>query len=270
MPELPEVETTCRGITLSLLNQCVKNVIIRQPSLRWPIPQNLKQQLQNHTITKISRRAKYILINTTQGTLICHLGMSGCLKVVPVGTPTIKHDHVDVVFNQHILRFNDPRRFGCILYTEDPIDQHPLFQHLGPEPLSETFNVNDLFSRAKKSQSHIKSFLMNQKTVVGVGNIYASEALFLAGIHPKRKANRISYGRLKTLVQAIKEVLQLAISQGGTTLKDYYASDGKPGYFSQQLKVYGRSEEPCHNCNRLIKKIILNQRSSFYCTHCQT
>ena len=270
MPELPEVETTCQGISPHIVNQTIKHLVVRCANLRWPIPKNLSNQLSHQQITAVSRRAKYILIHTTNGIIICHLGMSGCLKVTQPDVSLEKHDHFDLVLEHCVLRYNDPRRFGCLLFTQDPLEQHPLFEHLGPEPLAAQFNAAYLQKKAQRSKSSIKTFIMNQKIVVGVGNIYASEALFLAKIHPKRAAHRISRIRLEQLVDAIKSVLAKAITAGGTTLKDFYRSDGQPGYFKQELCVYDRDNQPCRRCNTKIKKIILGQRSSFYCTVCQT
>jgi len=270
MPELPEVETTCQGIATHISDQTIRHVIIRNPKLRWPIPSNLPGQLINQNIIHVSRRAKYILIKTTQGTLISHLGMSGCLKITQPNQEIMKHDHFDIIFDHCILRYNDPRRFGCLLYTQPPTEEHALLKNLGPAPLDIEFNTSYLYQRAQRSRSCIKTFIMNQKVVVGVGNIYASEALFLANIHPKRATNRISKKRLGALVIAIKHILQKALQAGGTTLKDFYGSDGQPGYFRQELCVYNREDEPCTQCETKIKKIILGQRSSFYCTVCQT
>ena len=235
MPELPEVETTCQGISPHIVNQTIKHLVVRRANLRWPIPKNLSAQLSHQQVTGVSRRAKYILIHTTNGILICHLGMSGCLKVTQPDVRLEKHDHFDLVLERCVLRYNDPRRFGCLLFTQDPLDQHPLFEHLGPEPLDPQFNAAYLQQKAQRSRSSIKTFIMNQKIVVGVGNIYASEALFLAKIHPKRSAHRISHTRLENLVDAIKSVLTKAITAGGTTLKDFYHSNGQPGYFKQKL-----------------------------------
>ncbi len=270
MPELPEVETTCRGITGAATKQRITNVVIRNRQLRWPVEAHLETTLKNQRIHEVTRRAKYILLRTTKGTVILHLGMSGCLRVVKKDEPLKKHDHVDLVLTENIIRFNDPRRFGCLLYTEDPISEHKLFSSLGPEPLSSDFNGKYLHGYAKRSRTSIKTFIMKQSVVVGVGNIYASEALFLAKINPKRLCNQISQPRLEQLVIAIKQVLGQAISAGGTTLKDFYGSDGKPGYFSQRLKVYNRADEQCFSCSQEIKKITLGQRSTYYCTQCQT
>ena len=254
MPELPEVETTCRGISDAATNQKITRIVVRNRQLRWPIETHIEATLQNQYIHTVTRRAKYILLQTTKGTLIIHLGMSGCLRVVEKSEPLKKHDHVDLVLPDNIIRFNDPRRFGCLLYTEDPLSEHKLFASLGPEPLSNDFNVNYLHGCAQRSRTSIKTFIMKQSVVVGVGNIYASEALFLAKINPKRLSSQVSQHRLEQLVIAIKQVLQQAIDAGGTTLKDFYGSDGKPGYFSQRLKVYNRAGEHCFSCSQPIKK----------------
>ncbi len=270
MPELPEVETTCRGIRPHLLGQEICQAIIRQGQLRWPIPAHLKRTLIGQTITDISRRGKYLLFELPKGWLICHLGMSGSLRLLKRKLAAKKHDHVDIICkNGTILRYHDPRRFGCLLWTDTSPEQHPLLARLGPEPLERGFNATYLHQRAKKSQQAIKAFIMNAQIVVGVGNIYASEALFIAGIHPQRCAARISRERYQLLTQAIKQVLQRAIRAGGTTLKDFHAADGKPGYFHQQLHVYGREQQPCHNCQQPLKLTRIGQRSSVYCSSCQ-
>ncbi len=270
MPELPEVETVRRGITPHLEGQTIKQIIIRQPTLRWPIPQEICQQLPGHTIDKIERRAKYLLLRIANGTLILHLGMSGSLRVLDESTPAGKHDHFDLVLKSgQCLRLNDPRRFGAVLWSTEPPQQHQLIQHLGPEPLNNTFNGEYLYQASRKRSVAIKQFLMDNKVVVGVGNIYANESLFICGIDPRRKANSISKARYLHLVEVIKEVLTKAIKQGGTTLKDFTQSDGKPGYFAQQLQVYGRTGEPCPTCGGTIKQITQGQRSSFFCPRCQ-
>ncbi len=270
MPELPEVETTCRGIAPHIQHKHVTDVIIRQSGLRWPVPNDLKQQLIGHPVNEISRRGKYLLLHFVNGTVIIHLGMSGNLRIVTPDQPVKKHDHVDIVFTDNtILRFNDPRRFGCVLWTEQPVEQHSLLSKLGPEPLSDNFNVEYLHQQAKGKKTAVKSLLMDSHVVVGVGNIYANEALFMAGIHPTRAAGRISLTRYKVLTDKIKIVLRQAIEQGGTTLKDFVNEAGKPGYFQQQLNVYGRVNQPCINCQQTLKEIRLNNRSTVYCPHCQ-
>ena len=270
MPELPEVETTCNGIAPHLNNKTIADVIIRQPKLRWPIPAKIKKCLPLQKIKSVTRRAKYILIATQTGTLIVHLGMSGSLRIVKAATPHDKHDHFDLVLkNGHCLRLHDPRRFGSVLWTEDSPLDHKLIINLGPEPLSTDFTADYLYQQSRKRKVNIKQFIMNGNIVVGVGNIYASESLFLSGIHPRKAAGKVSLERYKKLVSAIKKVLAAAIKQGGTTLKDFTQSDGKPGYFQQQLNVYGRKGEPCLICKKPISHCVLGQRATYYCTQCQ-
>ncbi len=271
MPELPEVETTCRGIRPHIIRQTIDNVIIRQPQLRWPIPSDLPRCLHDQAVIDISRRAKYLLLKFPTGNLLLHLGMSGSLRIVDKQTTAGKHDHVDFIFrHQQILRFNDPRKFGAVLWTTEPVEQHPLLVNLGPEPLSSAFTGDYLYQRAANRVMAVKNFIMNSGIVVGVGNIYASEALFLAGIHPNRQAGRISRKRYQKLADSIKAVLTQAIAQGGTTLKDFVNEQGKPGYFQQSLNVYGRSGRPCPQCHNPVQSIKISQRSSFFCPHCQT
>lgn len=270
MPELPEVETTCRGIAPHIESQTVQQVIVRQAKLRWPVSPEIQSELPQQIIQQVSRRAKYILISTNTGTLIIHLGMSGSLRILKQSQAVEKHDHVDIIFNNGIcLRYTDPRRFGCILWTSQAIEQHKLINKLGPEPLTDAFEVGYFYALAKTRRVPIKSFIMDGHVVVGVGNIYASEALFKAGIHPSRAANKISKKRLALLLEAIKVILRLAIEQGGTTLKDFVNSEGKPGYFQQTLATYGRKGEPCLTCDSSIKQITIGQRSTFYCPTCQ-
>ena len=269
MPELPEVETTRRGIEPHLLNHTIKSVIVRHRGLRWPIPGNLEKQLAGQRIKSITRRGKYILLGVKSGTVIIHLGMSGSLRRVKCSVAPEKHDHVDFVLGQHCIRFKDPRRFGVILFTKDDPLQHKLLKHLGPEPLNKEFNGDYLFQRSRNRKISIKQFIMDSKVVVGVGNIYASESLFYAGINPNRQAGKISKARYLELAKAIKKVLRAAIKQGGTTLQDFTNSDGKPGYFKQKLAVYGREGEPCIQCGKPIKHLVQGQRASYYCSHCQ-
>ncbi|MBN9287696.1 MAG: DNA-formamidopyrimidine glycosylase [Gammaproteobacteria bacterium 39-13] len=270
MPELPEVETTCRGISPHLVNQTITQVIFRHKQLRWPIPiKALKDHLIDATITEVSRRAKYILIQVPTGTVVIHLGMSGTLRIVSATTPLRAHDHFDCILSSNkILRLNDPRRFGALLWLPN---HHTLAQleNLGPEPLSTEFTATYLYQSAQKHRSPIKTFIMNQKVVVGVGNIYASESLFMAKIHPEYPANALSLTQYQDLHKAIQKVLGKAIKKGGTTLKDFCQSDGKPGYFSQELKVYDRQEEPCLSCQSPIHAIRLGQRSTYFCPRCQ-
>lgn len=270
MPELPEVETTCRGISPHLLNRKITDVIIRQHKLRWPVPKSLPAKLNGHVIKTIQRRAKYLLLETDTGTLILHLGMSGSLRVIDASIPAGAHDHVDLVFGTKCLRFRDPRRFGTLLWTERNSHQHKLLKHLGPEPLGDEFNTDYLYQASRNRKVAVKNFIMNSHIVVGVGNIYASESLFMAGIHPRRKAGNISRNRYDKLVKSIKTVLEQAIAKGGTTLKDFSDEQGKPGYFAQQLQVYNRKGEACYRCDAPIQQITIGQRSTYYCPHCQT
>ncbi len=270
MPELPEVETTRRGIAPHIEGQTVNDVIVRHHQLRWPLPWGLKRKLSGHTINAVSRRAKYLLLSFDHGTLLLHLGMSGSLRIIEAGTPAEKHDHLDIVFsNGKALRLTDPRRFGAVLWTKEAPEEHELLSRLGPEPLGEAFNGERLYHLSRSRKGSIKQFIMDGKIVVGVGNIYASEALFLAGINPKTVAGRVSRARMERLATAIRQVLAAAIEQGGTTLRDFVGGDGKPGYFAQQLNVYGREGEPCHHCGTRIKQLTQGQRSSYYCPRCQ-
>jgi formamidopyrimidine-DNA glycosylase len=270
MPELPEVETTRRGIEPHINQQTITGAVIRQPKLRWPIPASLPGKIKNSKIKSVSRRAKYLLLETTKGTLIMHLGMSGSLRILPAGTPAGAHDHFDLVFGNQCLRLRDPRRFGAVLWTEADVNGHKLIQTLGPEPLGNDFDCDYLYAKSRHRNVSIKNLIMNAHIVVGVGNIYASESLFMAGINPKRKAGSIARKRYARLVEAIKNVLTKAIEQGGTTLRDFANEDGKPGYFSQQLQVYGRKGEACYQCAAPIQQVTLGQRSTFFCPHCQT
>lgn len=270
MPELPEVETTRRGIAPHIENNTITKVIVRNRSLRWPIPTGLNTKLKDQKITSVTRRAKYLLLKTHRGSLIVHLGMSGSLRILSSSEAVEKHDHFELQFKDGIcLRLRDPRRFGCVSWTKDDPQEHKLISHLGPEPLDKTFNAELLFEKSRKRKTSIKQFIMDAKIVVGVGNIYASESLFLAGIHPKRLAGKITKQNSKELTAAIKKILIQAIKQGGTTLKDFQSSDGKPGYFQQKLKVYDRKGEACATCKKPIKCITLGQRSTFYCSACQ-
>ncbi|NIB39552.1 bifunctional DNA-formamidopyrimidine glycosylase/DNA-(apurinic or apyrimidinic site) lyase [Pseudomaricurvus alkylphenolicus] len=270
MPELPEVETTRRGIEPHILGRPVQAVTVRQPSLRWPVPDDLASQLEGRKLQAVLRRGKYLLLGFSTGTLILHLGMSGSLRIVSRREDAGYHDHVDIDFGaKAVLRLNDPRRFGAVLFTEEEPEHHPLIEHLGPEPLSDTFSGDLLYQRSRKRKQAVKTFIMDSKIVVGVGNIYANEALFSAGIRPTSAAGRISKERYRRLASEIKAVLARAIEQGGTTLRDFVGGDGKPGYFQQQLLVYGRTGKPCRECDRPLKEIRLGQRSTVYCSHCQ-
>lgn len=269
MPELPEVETTLRGIEKSLTGAYIARLIVRDSRLRWPIPQNLSARLEGRQIVSLARRAKYILINLQQGSLIWHLGMSGSMRIVDSHTEIRKHDHVDLELTDgDVLRFNDPRRFGCLLWADDAL-AHTLLCSLGPEPLGESFDGDYLYKKSRGRRIAIKQFIMDQKVVVGVGNIYASEALYLAGILPARQVTRIARMRYEALAQQIKLVLHRAIDQGGTTLRDFSQTDGRPGYFVQHLAVYGRKGRACKVCGDTIRNKIIGQRASYYCPVCQ-
>lgn len=270
MPELPEVEVTRCGIEPHIARQTIKQIIIRQPHLRWPIPPQLPTWMAGQRIVSVKRRAKYLLLKTEQGTAIIHLGMSGSLQLVKASVPPKAHDHVDMVFtNGKALRFNDPRRFGALLWTAEPVEQYPLLAKLGPEPLEEDFTGEWLYHLVKKRTIAVKTLIMDSKVVVGIGNIYANEALFAAGIKPNRAVGTIALCRYIKLVAAIKQILHQAIKHGGTTLNDFVGSDGKPGYFKQALKVYGRAGDPCIQCQRPLTMTRLAQRSTVFCRYCQ-
>jgi formamidopyrimidine-DNA glycosylase len=270
MPELPEVETTRRGIAPHIEGKIIQHVIVRERRMRWPIPHNLPRVLAGQRIERVARRGKYLLLYTRNGCLILHLGMSGSLRVLDCNVPAQKHDHVDIQFHNGVcLRLRDPRRFGCLLWTRgDPL-RHELLRHLGPEPLEDAFSGGYLFDKSRGRKLAVKLFIMNSRIVTGVGNIYANEALFAAGIHPLRAAGRISLLRYERLAGAIKEVLQSAIRAGGTTLRDFTASDGRPGYFRLKLNVYEQGGKPCVNCGTAIKCIQQGQRATYYCPNCQ-
>ena len=270
MPELPEVETVCLGLGSKVLHKKISLVVIRNHSLRWPIRQDLPQILLGQVFNKISRCGKYILLRTKIGCLIIHLGMSGSLKINPKEHIFAKHEHVNIVFaDDTALCYTDPRRFGCVIWTEgDPLE-HELLKNLGPEPLENKFTAKYLHDRAQKSKVPIKQFIMNSQVVVGVGNIYASEALFAAKIHPLSLVNQMSYDDCVSLVKYIKTVLACAIKHGGTTIRDYSDSEGNEGAFQNELKVYGRDGEPCLKCGTLISKIKQGGRGTFYCQSCQ-
>ncbi|QGW21619.1 bifunctional DNA-formamidopyrimidine glycosylase/DNA-(apurinic or apyrimidinic site) lyase [Stutzerimonas degradans] len=269
MPELPEVETTRRGIAPHLVGQRVSRVIVRERRLRWPIPEDLDVRLSGQRIEAVERRAKYLLIRFEAGTLIAHLGMSGSLRLVEGALPAAKHEHVDLLLESgQALRYTDPRRFGALLWSDDPLS-HVLLASLGPEPLSEAFDGERLFQLSRGRSMAVKPFIMDNAVVVGVGNIYASEALFAAGIDPRRPAGGISRSRYLKLADEIKRILALAIERGGTTLRDFVGGDGKPGYFQQELFVYGRGGEFCKHCGTTLREVRLGQRASVYCSRCQ-
>jgi formamidopyrimidine-DNA glycosylase len=270
MPELPEVEVTRQGIAPYLVDQRVTDLIVRNPALRWPVP-DIARQIIGQTIRTVRRRAKYLLLDTDAGTTIVHLGMSGSLRILKRGTPVEKHDHIDLeLANGRILRFNDPRRFGAWLWCELPEQAHPLLSKLGPEPLTSGFNPQQLAAALKGKKKAIKLCLMDNHIVVGVGNIYANEALFAAGIHPEAEAGKIDMERLTLLTAEVKQILAQAIQQGGTTLKDFTNAEGKPGYFAQKLHVYGRGGDTCTHCGNLLSEIRLGQRTTVFCGICQT
>ena len=269
MPELPEVETTRRGIEPYLLNQVIVRLIVHDKRLRWPVPDDVNA-LCGAKVTAVERRGKYLLVQVEAGTAIVHLGMSGSLRVCTDNEPRRKHDHFELVTaSGNIIRYHDPRRFGCLLWQSRGDAEHALLSKLGPEPLSEAFNTEYLFKATRHRQVAIKNLIMNSQIVVGVGNIYASESLFMAGIRPGRSARRVRRLDCQGLVLAIKQVLTQSIIQGGTTLRDFVNSDGEPGYFAQSLKVYGREGEPCRQCQGAISQKVMGQRSTFYCRLCQ-
>ncbi len=268
MPELPEVEVSRLGITPHMLGETIKSIRIHQPQLRWRVPDEV-MLAEHQVICEITRRSKYLIITTAVGSIILHLGMSGNLRVIDNSVPLKKHDHIEIELeNGKVLRLNDPRRFGACLW-QNPNEQHATFAKLGPEPLTDDFDVEYLYEKSRNRKTAIKQFLMDNAIVVGVGNIYANESLFKAGINPKREAGKISKKRYQLLVPIVKQTLSDAITQGGTTLKDFAQTDGKPGYFAQQLLVYGRKGEPCVTCNTQLTEIRQGQRSTVYCKKCQ-
>ena len=270
MPELPEVETSRRGIEPWIVDTSITKVIVRDRRLRWPIAQGVERELQGQPVQSVDRRAKYLLINTGNGTAILHLGMTGSVFIVDRDTPAGIHDHFDFELDSgKTLRFRDPRRFGSFHWSDEPL-AHPLLVNLGPEPLNDEFDGEYLWRKSRGRKVSVKQFIMNAQIVVGVGNIYASESLFLAGINPKRAAGRIARHRYDALVDSIKDILGRAIKAGGTTLRDFYGGDGEPGYFKQQLEVYDREGEHCRHCNTVISAFVQGQRSTYYCKSCQT
>ena len=269
MPELPEVETTRAALAPHLTGRRVTEATLRRTDLRWPIAPEITELLPGQHIREVRRRAKYLLLDTDVGSALVHLGMSGSLRVVPGGTPPRVHDHVDLALDDHrVLRMHDPRRFGSLLW-QAPDTVHPLLAALGPEPLSDLFTGDYLYARSRGRRAAVKTFLMDQAVVVGVGNIYAAEALFAAGISPLRPAGKVSRERYQRLLVEIRRVLEAAIRQGGTTLRDYISPDGNTGYFVQELAVYGRGGEPCRRCGRPLKQASIGQRTSVWCNQCQ-
>jgi len=269
MPELPEVETTRRGLAPYVVGRSIARVEVREPRLRWPVAKTLPRTLAAARINSLERRGKYLLFRTDAGTLLVHLGMSGSLRFLPSPAPPSTHDHIDVHFTEGgLLRFNDPRRFGSFVLTEKP-EAHPLLKSLGPEPLGAEFDADYLAATSRKRRVAIKQHLMNANVVVGIGNIYANEALFRAGIHPLRAAGRIARARFEPLVAAARDVLRNAIDEGGTTLRNFVGGDGKPGYFRGSLRVYERDGLPCVTCGTAIERRVLGQRATYYCRRCQ-
>lgn len=270
MPELPEVETTRRGIEPFLVGCRIERLIVRQASLRWPVPDELPERVTGRTVGRLDRRGKYLLMSLDNGTVIVHLGMSGSLRLCSTDLPPRKHDHLDLILGPDLaLRFHDPRRFGCWLWTsEDPV-RHPLLAELGPEPFDSAFSGEYLHRIARTRSAAVKTLIMDHRVVVGVGNIYANEALFRAGIDPRRSARRVGRVRYQLLALNIRRVLEEAIEVGGTTLRDFVNERGSPGYFQQTLGVYGRAGEPCRRCATPVRVLRVGQRSTFFCPHCQ-
>ena len=270
MPELPEVETTRRGIAPALVERRITGVVVRERRLRWPIPDDLEATVCGEIVRSVGRRAKYILVGFDRGTLILHLGMSGSLRILQSGVAPLLHDHWDMHLDTgQVLRFHDPRRFGSLHWTTGDPGAHPLLARLAPEPLGAEFDGEHLFRATRRRTVAIKQLLMDSQRVVGVGNIYASEALFRAGVSPRRAAGRLSRAQCRALALAIKAVLAEAIAIGGTTLRDYVGSDGIPGYFRQKLNVYERAGQPCRRCRTPVRQIAQGQRSTYWCPACQ-
>ena len=268
MPELPEVETTLRGIAPSLLHRRIVTLDVRNPRLRWPV--DLPPEICGQHVVRLTRRAKYLLLHLDAGALILHLGMSGHLRIVSGNEPAGKHDHVDIVLDHGLaLRLHDPRRFGSLHWQPHPAEEHWLLRKLGVEPLSRDFTGDYLFARSRGRRAPVKNFLMDARVVAGIGNIYANEALFRAGVRPRTAAGRLSRPRYREIANATRETLTAAIDQGGTTLRDFVGSDGRPGYFVNELFVYGREGKPCQRCGSLLKGLRIGQRSTVYCPDCQ-
>jgi formamidopyrimidine-DNA glycosylase len=269
VPELPEVETTLRGLQPSLEGRVIRQVRVRNPSLRWPVKRAV-QKARGQKVQGLARRGKYLLIECETGGLMCHLGMSGSLRICQDGDPPRLHDHFDLVLDSgECVRFHDPRRFGALIWWDPPFQSHALLRDLGPEPLGGEFDGRYLWLASRGLRVAVKNFIMNGKVVVGVGNIYASEALFMAGIHPSRAAGRVSLSRYHALAGTIRDVLAHAIRRGGTTLRDFHDSSGEPGYFAQELLVYDREGRACFQCQVPIRRKVIGQRSSYYCPRCQ-
>jgi formamidopyrimidine-DNA glycosylase len=270
VPELPEVETTRRGIEPHVVGRRISRLLVHERRLRWPVDPRLVGAVAGSAIRRAGRRAKYLLLETDAGTLILHLGMSGSLRVLPVATPRIAHDHVDIELDSgQTLRFNDPRRFGSLVFTNADPAQHPLLRQLAPEPLESGFDGEYLWKITRRRAVAIKQLIMNSRLVVGVGNIYASEALFRARVRPRRQARNLTRAECAKLARAIKATLAMAVKVGGTTLRDYVGADGNPGYFRQKLYVYERAGKPCRVCGKAVKQFTQGQRSTYWCASCQ-
>ncbi|MCU0766093.1 MAG: bifunctional DNA-formamidopyrimidine glycosylase/DNA-(apurinic or apyrimidinic site) lyase [Gammaproteobacteria bacterium] len=269
MPELPEVETTRRGVAPHLVGRSVSGVTVRDPRLRWPVPAGLAALLAGQQLLAVDRRAKYLLFRFGAGTMLVHLGMSGSLRLVDAGASPGPHDHVDIAFGDRVLRLRDPRRFGSVHWVGGDAGAHPLLARLGPEPLHAAFGTEWLHAQARRRRVTAKALLMDGHVVVGVGNIYANEALFRAGVRPTRRSNRLTRADCERLVTAVKAVLTEAIRHGGTTLRDFVREDGQPGYFRIELMAYGRGGEPCPRCGTAMKASRLGQRATVYCPRCQ-
>lgn len=270
MPELPEVETTCRAIAPHVVGQTITGVVIRDRRLRWPVPRGLRGKLLGHKAAAVERRAKYLLLRFAHGTLIMHLGMSGSLRIVTGAQPPAKHDHLDLEFQTGvILRLRDPRRFGSVLWTSTEPMTHSLLAGLGPEPFTSACSGAYLYLKSRGRKQAVKNYIMDSRIIVGVGNIYASEALFRAGIRPQRRAGKVTQQEYARLIEAIRKVLRAAISAGGTTLRDYVSGAGQPGYFAVDLQVYDRAGKPCPQCGHPVKQSRIGQRSAYYCVTCQ-
>jgi len=270
LPELPEVENTRRGLSPHVRGRRVTALRVYEPRLRWPVARNLPRKVAGQRIVRIGRRGKYLLLELESGTLLLHLGMSGNLRAVPASAARLAHDHFDLLLDSGLaLRFNDPRRFGCLLYTDTDPRRHPLLAHLGPEPLSAAFDADYLFRITRGRRVAVKHVLMNSHLVVGVGNIYASEALFRGRIRPQRRAGSLSHADCARLVRGVRAVLRQAIRAGGTTLRDYRGADGLPGEFRQRLYVYERAGKPCRRCGTPVRALTQGQRSTYYCPSCQ-
>ncbi len=270
MPELPEVETTRRGIEPHVVGRRISRLLVHERRLRWPVDAKLATTVAGSAIRRAGRRAKYLLLETEAGTLILHLGMSGSLRVLPAITPRVAHDHIDIELDSGLtLRFNDPRRFGSVLFTVDDPALHPLLKLLAPEPLEDAFDGEYLWKVTRRRSVAIKQLIMNSRLVVGVGNIYASEALFRARIRPRRAARSLKRQECVRLARAIKATLAMAVKVGGTTLRDYVGADGNPGYFRQKLYVYERDGKPCRVCGEAVRQFTQGQRSTYWCATCQ-